>query len=258
MKPMILSDILYVKEDALFQGHPYIPAVCRRCHSLAIITSGRMRYTVNNISILLSRGDILFIRAGSMDKAETATDAPVRYITVDFCSLEPEEEMSTYYRCEDANLFPLFLRLLSVFQRHGENRLMESLEVLYKILNTLRQNDTHTLEQKNHYLRISKAVETVRDRMNDPALTVKELADVCGVSTVTLNRCFKEVYQMTASEYLLSRRMRLAKTLLLNSVNSVGDIAKDVGYGDIYAFSHAFIRCVGVSPSVWRIHPDQM
>lgn len=61
---------------------------------------------------------------------------------------------------------------------------------------------------------------------------------------------------MTASDYLLSRRMRLAKTLLQNSVNSVGDVAKDVGYGDIYAFSHAFIRCFGVSPSVWRIHPE--
>lgn len=257
MKPMILTDILYVKEDALSKGHPYIPAACRRCHSLAIITEGRMRYTVNNCSLLLSCGDILFIRAGSMDRAETATESPVRYITVDFCSLEAEEDMNTFYRREDKNLLPLFVRLLSVFQRHGENRLMEGLEILYSILNTLRQSDEHTLDQKDLYLRISKAVEAVRDRMNDPSLTVKDMAEVCGVSTVTLNRCFREVYRMTASDYLLDRRMQLAKTLLLNSVNSVGDVAKEAGYGDIYAFSHAFARCFGVSPSAWRIHPDQ-
>jgi len=255
MKAMILTNILYVKEDFLTKGYPYIPNVPRYCHSVAIITSGKMRYTINNHSIELSTGDVLFIRAGSLDCAETATDMPVHYIAVDFSSLEPEEEMKNLYCRDDSDLLSNFVKLLIIFQKHGENRLMECIEILYKVLNKLRQTDALVMEEKNCYLRISKAVEMVQYRIYDTTLTVLKMADACKISTVTLNHYFKKVYQMTASDYLLSRRMRLAKTLLLNPVNSIGDVAKNVGYGDIYAFSHAFSRHFGVSPSMWRNSP---
>lgn len=254
---MILTDIIYVKEDTLSKGHPYIPTVCRQYHSLAIITAGKLRYTINNLSIQLSRGDILFIRAGSMDVSESDTDSPVRYITIDFCSLEPEEEMKNLYRCDSEDLLPLFVKILTIFQKHGENQLMETLEILYQILNSLRKTDSLIMEQHYFPLRISKAIQQIQHRIEDPTLTVQDLADVCDVSTVTLNHFFKKVYQMSASNYLLDKRMKLAKTLLLNSSNSIGNIAKRVGYGDIYAFSHAFSRCFGVAPSVWRNLPDQ-
>ena len=252
MKPMILTDIIYVKEDSLSNGHPYIPAVRRPCHSLAVITSGRMRYTVDNRSILLSSGDVLFIREGSMDIAETASDSPVHFITVDFCSLAPEEEMTNLYHCDNKDLFPLFVKLLTVFREYGENGLMEEFEILYRILNSLRKTDSQSMEQDAFYLRISEAVQMIQDRIGDPSLTVRELADACEVSSVTLNRYFRKVYGMPVSAFLSSQRMKLAKMLLLNSSNSVADVAKKVGYGDIYAFSHAFIRCFGVAPSVWR------
>ena len=254
---MILTNILYVKEDSLVKGHPYIPAVPRRCNSLALITSGKMRYTVNHESIEISSGEILFIRAGSMDCAETADDFPVRYITMDFCTLEQENEMQNLYRCGVTDLFPYFLKILSVFQMQGADWLMESIGILYQILKILRRTDMRGAEQENHHLHISKAIEQIQQRISDPALNVRELANVCKVSTVTLNHFFKQVYRMTASEYLLSRRMLLAKTLLLNLANTVGEVAKSTGYSDIYAFSHAFFRCFGVSPSTWRKHPNQ-
>lgn len=256
MKPVILTDIFYVKEDFLTKGHPYIPAVARQYHALAILTSGRMRYTVNGRSAELSAGDILFIHAGNIDCAETATDTPVHYITVDFQSMDHQADMAQIYRSVSAELLPLFLRILAVFHAHRENWLMKSLSLLYHILNILRESDTTSKEIPEDHLRISKAVELIGYRLSDPALTVTDMANACGISTVTLNRAFRAVYHTTASTYLLRRRMDLAKALLLNSVNTIGEVAASVGYSDIYAFTHAFTRTFSVCPRAWRVHPD--
>jgi len=47
-------------------------------------------------------------------------------------------------------------------------------------------------------------------------------------------------------------RMEEASRLLLNTGLSVGKVADQCGYADIYGFSRAFTRIVGVSPSTFR------
>ena len=52
--------------------------------------------------------------------------------------------------------------------------------------------------------------------------------------------------------YLTRHRMRLAARQLSTSALSVGKIAEQVGYASEAAFSQAFKREHGVSPSAWR------
>jgi AraC-like DNA-binding protein len=52
-------------------------------------------------------------------------------------------------------------------------------------------------------------------------------------------------------EYLLGRRMAIAKDLLRGDGVSVGDIAQRVGYSSSSTFSVAFARQVGVSPTTY-------
>jgi AraC-like DNA-binding protein len=50
-------------------------------------------------------------------------------------------------------------------------------------------------------------------------------------------------------EYLLAWRMALAKDALLHSNKSLTEIADDIGYRSASAFSTAFSRIVGCSPT---------
>jgi len=52
--------------------------------------------------------------------------------------------------------------------------------------------------------------------------------------------------------YLTRHRMRLAARQLGNSALSVGKVADLVGYASEAAFSQAFKREHGLSPSMWR------
>ncbi len=248
--PIIITKISRAAYDTLTKGHPYIPSAPRTKHSLAMITEGVMRYRCGGETVMLSCGDVLFIRAGSVDIAETASEMPVSYITLDFTTQDDGFLLERRHK-NAGRLMVLFARISEKFEMRSPDWMMESIGILYTILTELRRAERDA-SRPDRYDRIAPAMELIRKRLSDPCLTVAELADACGTTTVTLNRYFHRLYGMPVSRYITDRRMEKAKDLLLNSANTVGDVAKCVGFNDIYSFSHAFARTVGVSPSAFK------
>ncbi|MGW0523369.1 AraC family transcriptional regulator [Crossiella sp. NPDC003009] len=85
------------------------------------------------------------------------------------------------------------------------------------------------------------------------AWTVAALAAEVGVSRATLARRFTELVGEPPLTYLTGWRMALAADLLRDPDETVARVAKRVGYADGFAFSSAFKRTRGVSPSVHRV-----
>ena len=52
--------------------------------------------------------------------------------------------------------------------------------------------------------------------------------------------------------YISSRRIQLAKELLLETGKSISQIAEEVGYDNISHFTAVFKRTEGIPPSVYR------
>jgi AraC-like DNA-binding protein len=88
----------------------------------------------------------------------------------------------------------------------------------------------------------------------DPARrwTVAELAAAAGVSRATFAARFSALVGEPPLGYLTTWRMTLAADLLRDAEATVAAVAREVGYTDAFAFSAAFKRVRGVSPSVWR------
>ncbi|WHT21518.1 AraC family transcriptional regulator [Crossiella sp. CA-258035] len=83
--------------------------------------------------------------------------------------------------------------------------------------------------------------------------TVATLAAEVGVSRATLARRFTDLVGEPPLTYLTGWRMALAADLLRDPDETVARVAKRVGYADGFAFSSAFKRTRGVSPSVHRV-----
>lgn len=79
--------------------------------------------------------------------------------------------------------------------------------------------------------------------------SVDQLAKIAAMSRSGFFDRFTRTVGVAPMEYLLSWRMEIAKELLRRGELSVSKIAERVGYGSISAFSVAFNRCVGQSPS---------
>jgi AraC-like DNA-binding protein len=83
-------------------------------------------------------------------------------------------------------------------------------------------------------------------------LTVGELASAAHVSRSYLNRLFRTSFGISAAAALERLRCSRAETLLARTNMTIGSIAHQCGFADLYHFSHRFIRLYGLPPRRFR------
>ena len=83
-------------------------------------------------------------------------------------------------------------------------------------------------------------------------ISVRSLAGECGLSTSHFGRAFKTSFGVSAHRWFVERRIERSKELLLQTHESLVDVADQTGFADQAAFTRTFRRLVGVSPGRWR------
>lgn len=89
----------------------------------------------------------------------------------------------------------------------------------------------------------------------DEALTLRALAQKLGYSEYYTSRKFRELAGMTLRDYLRLRRLAFALRDVRDTDASILDIAVKYGFSSNEAFTHAFKKAYGVSPSAYRTAP---
>ena len=82
--------------------------------------------------------------------------------------------------------------------------------------------------------------------------TVAELARAASVSRSQLDERFRHVLGRSPIRYLTEWRLHLARDLLASTDLGVAAVARRIGYEAEEAFSRAFKRAFGQSPTAWR------
>lgn len=95
------------------------------------------------------------------------------------------------------------------------------------------------------YKYISEGIELIE---NNSDKTLNEIAKVCGVSEGYFRKLFKEYSGENPVDFRQRYRVEKAKQLLLLDTYSIGEIAEELHFSDIYHFSKAFKKLSGVSP----------
>ncbi len=83
-------------------------------------------------------------------------------------------------------------------------------------------------------------------------VTISELASIACLSEGAFIRSFSARYGMPPMAYRKKLRITAAKHLLSVSGRTIGEIATNVGYRDIFAFSRTFRAVAGMTASEWR------
>jgi AraC-like DNA-binding protein len=91
----------------------------------------------------------------------------------------------------------------------------------------------------------------LRHMHGDPAKPwrLEQLASMAAMSRTVFASQFKAAVGVAPLAYLARWRMRLAEHALRRGDVPVAVLARDLGYASESAFSHAFKRLVGTSPS---------
>lgn len=81
---------------------------------------------------------------------------------------------------------------------------------------------------------------------------IPDIANDLDVGYEKFRKVFKEIMGVSPHNYVLQKRMDIAKTYLIDKNKSIKEIALELGFADAYAFSKQFRKCVGLSPSEFR------
>jgi AraC-like DNA-binding protein len=88
----------------------------------------------------------------------------------------------------------------------------------------------------------------------DPSLawSVSKLAAEAHLSPSRFAARFAAVLGKSSMSYVTQWRMNVARHLLRSTPQSIGEIALNVGYQNLPAFTRAFKRYMGLAPAAWR------
>ncbi|MFP4303055.1 MAG: AraC family transcriptional regulator [Alkalispirochaetaceae bacterium] len=142
--------------------------------------------------------------------------------------------------------FDEVLRLSRKTDRWSRLKAVDALEML--LLDLARSHAEGKPETQTWYQTVMGAIT---DYDNWP-LDYERLAVEVGMSPATLHRRFHEVTGMALHQFALGARISEAQRLLADSDLPIKEIARRLGYRDLYYFSRQFKQQVGAAPREFR------
>ncbi|MDO5100595.1 MAG: response regulator [Eubacteriales bacterium] len=137
--------------------------------------------------------------------------------------------------------------LLKPFSRSDVEQMLH--QVTQKLKAEKRNRQVQELIEERSFTEIEQAI---RDRLSDPTLTLKHLAEQLGFSAGHLGVLIKKELGISFQDYLIGERIKQAKLLLLTGEKKIYQIAEEVGIEDMNYFSQRFKQIVGVTPRQFR------
>ncbi|WP_100407496.1 AraC family transcriptional regulator [Bacillus solitudinis] len=85
-------------------------------------------------------------------------------------------------------------------------------------------------------------------------ISLDSLASCGNVSTAHLSRVFKQMTGLNITEYIATKKILLAKDLLIKTDENIASIAEQCGFESIPHFYRTFKKFIGITPASYRKH----
>lgn len=255
--------LLHIQEIGSLQATK--PHVSRRdnlsSYLFFIVKSGSGKLVYNDNEYALSSGDCVFIdctKGYSHETSDnlwslswihfngpTAANIYQKYIERGGLPAFKPEKFDAYLN--------LFNRLYDVASSDSYVRDMQINAELCSLLSLLMEDSWHPEEaqtgtKKTSVLEIRKYI----DENYEKRITLDDLASRYFINKYYMARAFKEQFDISIMEYLLSVRITEAKNLLRFSDLTAEEIGAKVGIGDVYYFSRVFKKVEGIGIREYR------
>lgn len=117
---------------------------------------------------------------------------------------------------------------------------------ILKQLNAI--NSLKAVTKKDLYRKVLKGKEYI-DNNYLSKMEVATVANEANLSEYHFFRLFKATFDISPLQYIISKRLEIAKQLLQNKALKLSDIAVITGFSDMHSLSKAFKKHYGVSPT---------
>ena len=147
-------------------------------------------------------------------------------------------------------------RLMTLNQKQGFDSVLELMSILHDLsvsrhMQTLSNTSFNITESTYSSRRIEKVVDLLNQNFHK-TITLAEAAKIANMSTASFSRFFKARTGISFVNSLLEIRLGHATRMLIETTQSVSEIAYDCGFNNISNFNRLFKKKKGCTPSVFR------
>lgn len=216
---------------------------------LIYVLDGKGTLSIDNRIISFQANDTLFIKRDTPYSINVSSSSS-EFISLSFAAeyianmLIEYSVFSGVYPIDSAAAFQQFLQIAEMEQSKASGFIVA--ENIHNVI----------IRMASHYLRstesLSKIIKAEIDSHIYDKFSIADITSSLHISKSTLMRTFKKAYGTTPHEYLISKRIEIAKSLLTTSKLAIKNIAYMLCFSDERYFSYAFTQKIGVSPNEYR------
>ena len=137
---------------------------------------------------------------------------------------------------------------VSLLEAQIETILLNRQRMVEKIrANPLNQNFNLSISSYEEKF-LKKAIDIVKENMENPLFDVKQFLELMGVSNSMLYRKLKALTDLSPNEFIRNARLKAATELMQQQKGNISDIAYQVGFNDARYFSTCFKKEFKMTP----------
>jgi len=230
---------------------------------LHFIVDGKGKFTIDGKTIELGVGDMFILPKGKVTFYQADKKHPWTYLWVGFSGSKAESILSKtqlleQYFCHSTLKSKVLDQIVKLTQFRDQKlddiTELQLIAELYKLLAFLIEefpskamSDSSILIQ--NYIKQAKKI--IHTQYGNP-LKISDIAKKLNLNRSYLYKIFKEETGYSLKDYLIQIRMEKSADLLTSTTFHISEIANAVGFPDALAFSKAFKKHFGQSPSNYR------
>lgn len=259
-----ISEVSELKLDRIAQielfenfgnGYP-LDKESRNTHGIIYQLDASPRIILGGKLYKITSGDVYFFRQHEKYRVELP-DNYIKCYVIDFLG-EYDGDFMVIHGCED--MLPLFEEAGRLWRRHREDEYfrLDCMALTYRIFAEICRRRDRLGQPLRKKERLKPVLERIHRDYGSSELKISDLAELVGMGERNLCKSFCEVYGSSPKRYLTDLRMKRAKELLRVD-HTVTEVARMVGFRDVYHFSTCFKKKFGISPLGYRSgqNPDK-
>ena len=236
------------------------------------VKSGRMAYSVNGTTLLLTEGDTIFVNANQIHYSMSVDDETATYVifiahpsilkssvAVDMQAIMPiiSNPNLSYIRFRDYNeytekIYDIMMTLPDI--RRDAFAITKSFFEIWEII--MKQSKSYGMLENEfdpdvHMQSFKKMMFFIQKEYQNQ-ITLDMIAASGGVSKSMCNKLFKKFVDESPVNYLLEFRIKKVAEYLRTTSCSLTDIAESCGFNGASYMSEMFKKSLGKSPLKYR------
>lgn len=227
---------------------------------------GSGRYSIESKVIDFNEGDLIIINSNighsiffdeKSDRIKTIGFG-IESISITRVNQKEEFENINYYHIDNSNkalkFEPIFESIVNEYKSNNLfARSMANAQATELLINLLRKYRNEI--SIKHDKKVNRQIDYIKSYMDanyHEDIALEDLSTMAYMNKFHLISEFKQSYRITPIEYLILKRIEVAKNLLISTNHSMEEISDMVGFNSQSYFNQVFKKKVGETPSQFR------